>query len=399
MVFLLLWVFMVAFAALFWTYAGYPAAVMFLFRIFGQHHTPDDQYRPTVSLMIMTYNEETVIVQKLENALRLDYPPEKLEILVVDSASTDATARIATSFRSRGVRLVQQTTRAGKASAIDFGLQQASGEIAVVTDANAMMDPAAIRYIVRHFSDSRIGGVTGAMQQRDRSGTAESAAGDLYWRIEKVIRTAESQLYSVVGMSGEVSAYRRSLFLLDGQPVRWYTPGGPDDLDQTIYLIKHMYRVLYEPLAIVWEPAPDTAADITKQKIRVITMTIATVRQRWWSLLTWRYGWYGMFIFPSRKILPLLSPFFYVVALGASVWLSRLNAWWLIVGIPMTLVMIIGLVGFVQPRWRSLAVVRPISFFVALNMYVVRAWMQYWSGRQYTVWDKVKSTRTALTRF
>jgi cellulose synthase/poly-beta-1,6-N-acetylglucosamine synthase-like glycosyltransferase len=395
---LLQWVFTAAFAALFWIYVGYPATVMALSRILGQRHSPDDRHHPAVSLLIMTYNEESVIALKLENSLLIDYPKEKLEIVVVDSASTDATARIALSFASRGIRLVQQPKRAGKASAIDFGIQHSTGEIAIVTDANAMVDPSAVGYIVRHFSDPRIGGVTGAMQQRDQSGTAESAAGDLYWKVEKVVRTAESRLHSVIGMSGEVSAYRRNLFLRNGQPVQWYTPGGPDDLDQTIYMVKHGYRVLYEPHAVVWEPAPDSAADIADQKIRVITMTIATVRHQFWSLLNWRYGWYGMFIFPSRKMLPLLSPLLYIAALTTSAVLVGMSTWWLTISIPLALVAIIGSIGFLERRTRRLAVVRLTSFFVALNAYVIRAWLQYWSGRRYTIWEKVQSTRTALTR-
>lgn len=394
----LVWIFVVAAAAVCWTYVGYPATVIWLSWVFKQHHLADDQYLPAVSLLIMTYNEETVIAQKIDNTLQLEYPKEKLEIVVVDSASTDATCRIAASFASRGVRLIQQAARAGKASAIDFGLQSTTGEVAIITDANAMMDPAALRNMVRHFSDPRVGGVTGAMQQRDTSRTPESAAGDLYWKVEKVIRTAESDLGSVVGMSGEVSAFRRDIFLDHGQPVQWYTPGGPDDLDQTIYLIRHGFRVLYEPRAVVWEPAPDTPGDIADQKIRVITMTIATVRRRAWPLLNWRYGWYGLFIFPSRKTLPLFSPLFYVLALGTSIWLSSSNGWWLIASIALGLVVIFGLAGFARPGWRRLIIIRLTSLFLGLNTYVVRAWLQYWSGRQYIIWEKVMSTRTALTR-
>lgn len=392
----LTWVTLLAFVAVGWMYVGYGVFVTLLARNRPHRHSPDTTYRPLVSILIMTYNEQDVIEAKLENTLQLDYPRELLEVLVVDSASTDATVGKARTWEHRGVRVIAQPERAGKASAIDYGLVRASGEIVIVTDANAMMAPDVLRHIVPHFADPRVGGVTGAMQQRDRSGTAESAAGDLYWRIEKRLRTAESKLHSVVGMSGEISAYRRHVFLDQGQPVSWYTEGGPDDLDQTIYLIRHGFRVLYEPAALVWEPAPDNPHDIADQKVRVITMTIATVRHRFWSLLRWRYGWYGLLTFPSRKMLPLFSPWLLIIGLISSLWLSWLVPVWFVVSLPLVLVLCLGFLALASRALRALPVVKIFAFFVALNLYVVRAWAQYLRGHQYKVWDKVQSTRSAL---
>lgn len=392
------WLAGLSFFGLAWTYVGYAAFVLLAARWWPRRHVADPQYRPRVSIMIMTYNEEVVIHAKIENTLQIKYPPERLEILVVDSASTDTTVARAEQWQSRGVRVIRQPQRAGKASAIDYGLLHATGEIAIVTDANAMIEPDALQHIVPHFADPKVGGVAGAMQQRDRSGTAESASGDLYWRIEKIMRTAESQLHSVIGMSGEISAYRRSIFIHDGQPVSWYTPGGPDDLDQTVYMIMHGYRVLYEPRAIVWEPAPDTAHDIADQKIRVITMTIATVRRRWLSLWRIRYGWYGVLTFPSRKTLPLFSPLLYWVALLTSCLLTVLQPWWGVMSIPLLLVLFLSLIGSVWPISRRSTLIRVPNFFVALNVYVVRAWWQFVRGRHYTIWEKVQSTRSALIK-
>ncbi len=394
----LTWLAGASFAALAWMYVGYALLVAFVARFWPRHHEVDPEFRPRVSLMIMTFNEEVVIDAKLENTLRLQYPWELLEVLVVDSASTDATVERARVWESRGVRLIRQPQRAGKASAIDYGLLHATGEIAIVTDANAMMEPDALTHIVPHFADPAVGGVAGAMQQRDQSGTAESAAGDLYWRVEKVIRTAESKLHSVIGMSGEISAYRRSLFVRDGSTVAGYTPGGPDDLDQTIYMIRDGYRVVYEPRAIVWEPAPDTAHDIADQKIRVITMTIPTARRNAWALFRPRFGWYGLLTFPSRKVLPLLSPLLYVVATLASAALTLRDPWWGLMSIPLLLVIALSLVGSAWPAARRSTIIRVPNFFVALNVFVARAWLQFLRGRHYIVWDKVQSTRSALMR-
>ncbi len=387
---LVLW--WIAVGLLGWMYAGYPL-IMALVSRGKKPVVPEPTMWPTVSLMIMTYNESLVIERKIRNSLELHYPAGQLDIMVVDSASTDGTPEIAARFADRGVRLVQQGMRAGKASAINAGLLAARGEIIIVSDANAMMDPEALRFAVRHFSDPRVGGLTGAMRQRDTSGTAESQSGDLYWRYESMMRVGESRLHSVIAMSGEMSVYRRSMFVRDGQVVPWYTKGATDDFEQTLYIIAHGQRVVYEPAAVVWEPAPDNAADLASQKIRIITQTIVSVRQNMWKLF--RSGWYGWFIFPTRKVLPLASPWLLLWVLCATWILATQNSAWAILGALQTLIYVVwGLGRTIRPLARLLG---PVDFLLTLNMFVLVSWIRLWRGHDFTVWNKVESSRTALS--
>ena len=152
-----------------WTFAGFPLFLLTFSSILKKHHFLNQAYFPKVTLMIMTYNEEKAISKKLENSLEIEYPHDKLEIFVVDSASTDKTQKIASKVikefyknnpkDKRTIKLIAQQKREGKASGINFGMEKANGEIIMITDGNAMMNKDAIKNIVRHFDDPKVGGV------------------------------------------------------------------------------------------------------------------------------------------------------------------------------------------------------------------------------------------------
>lgn len=377
-----------------WMYPGY---VFFMWLISQFKHPAAsraviDDLWPSMSLMIMTYNEETVIRKKIENALHLDYPADKLEILVVDSASNDQTISIANSFLGQGVRIIQQPIRAGKAAAISFGLTQARHDIVVITDANAMMAPDALRYIAPHFDNPRIGGVTGGMQQLDQGGTTASQSGGMYWQIEQQLRQAESSLHSVIAMSGELSAYRKSIFINDGKVVDWYRRGATDDFEQTLYIIRRGLRVVYEPAAKVWEPAPDTASDLSKQKIRIITQTIRSILYNLRMVGNLRYGWYGLIILPSRKVLPLFSPMLLALTFIGSAILAANRVW----AISLLGIQAVGYAIFGLSYVAGLSFHQPfllVQTFGMLNILIIRSWWDFLRRRDYTVWSKIESSR------
>jgi biofilm PGA synthesis N-glycosyltransferase PgaC len=148
-------------AGLFWAYGGYLCLVIIFSLIFKKKKAIDQSYAPTATVIIPTYNEETVIAKKLEDILSQDYPKEKLQVIVVDSGSTDKTREIVSNYSGRGIELAEQSERQGKGAAIQHGLNFAKNEIIVVTDANSYFESGTLKYLLRNFSDPQVGGVTG----------------------------------------------------------------------------------------------------------------------------------------------------------------------------------------------------------------------------------------------
>ena len=261
-----------------WTFIGFPVFLVVFSPLLKKHHFLNQAFFPKVTMVIMSYNEEKTIAKKIENSLEIDYPKDKLEIFVVDSASTDKTQSIVNKVikefykknpkDKRILKLIAQPKREGKASGINYGKERASGEIIIITDGNAMMNKMAIKNIVRHFDDPKVGGVCGRFEARDLHGTSTGEGGSIYWRIERMLRSGESNLDSCIHMSGEVTAFRASVVKeVD-------TTQLSEDFDMAVSIRKKGFRIIYEPYAIAYEPAPTNIEDLKTQKKRIVIGTL-----------------------------------------------------------------------------------------------------------------------------
>jgi len=299
LILLILFVFLVL-----WTWIGYPLFLFIASKLFRKKHLISDSYMPKVTMMIMSYNEAKVIEKKIKNSLELDYP--KLEIFVVDSASNDGTQNIVKKY-SRKVKLIEQGERKGKASAINYGMKYASGEIIIITDSNAMMNKEAIKKIARHFSNKKIGGVCGRFEARDIRDTSIGAGGSIYWKIEKFLRKHESDIDSAIHVSGEITAFRKGVIdKVDESSLS-------EDFDMAIRIRRAGFRILYEPDAVAYEPAPENVKDLSIQKKRITIGTWQELIKHKNVLFNPRYGWYGLVILPSHKLFQVFTPFFLIL--------------------------------------------------------------------------------------
>src|SRR5690242_16961427 len=159
--------FWISASVLVYAYAGYPLLIGLLSRVARRRPTRVSSELPNVSLLISAYNEARVIEEKLVNALALDYPKDRLEIVVVSDCSDDATDEIVQRFASERVRLVRQNARLGKSAGLNLTVPQTSGDVLVFSDANAMYRPDAIRQLVKHFGDAKVGYVVGNARYLD----------------------------------------------------------------------------------------------------------------------------------------------------------------------------------------------------------------------------------------
>ena len=271
----------------------------------------DETYQPTVSLIIAAYNEEGVIGEKIENSLKLDYPKDKLEIIVFSDASTDRTDEIVKSYANRGVKLLRIEGRKGKTYCQNEAAKIAQGEILIFSDADVICDPKVVKKLVSHFSDSKVGCVSGSFQYR---GDTSIGGGRIYWNYEQKLKYLESKISSPVGVSGALYAIRRGVF----EPI---APDLQEDFVRAIKTIQKGYKVIYEPKAINWSCiTPDLTGEF-RRRVRIVTQSAySLLRDK--SLLgllnPFRYGLFSIQLW-SHKILRWLSGLFLLLIFALNI--------------------------------------------------------------------------------
>lgn len=255
-------VFWLSIASVFYTYAGYPALLALLARLRGRRpiHEP---ITPSVTLLITAYNEEEVITQKIENSLALDYPRDRLQLLVAADGSDDRTPDIVRAYAVNGVELSYSPPRRGKMAAINRAMAQARGEIVVFSDANNLYGAHVLRDLVGHFADPTVGAVSGAKVILQGDGALGDSEG-LYGRYEAFIKRQETRLGSCTGAIGECMALRRELF--EAPPDQIIN----DDFYMAMRIVQRGYRVVFEPRARSYERISMSERDEVARRARII---------------------------------------------------------------------------------------------------------------------------------
>jgi cellulose synthase/poly-beta-1,6-N-acetylglucosamine synthase-like glycosyltransferase len=213
-------------------------------------------------MIISAYNEQNVIADKLNNSLSLDYPSDKLEIIVA-SESTDQTNQIIRQFTGKQIVLDAFGNRQGKAATLFRTVPQAKGEIIVFSDANAMYEPDAIRKLVRNFGDRRIGCVSGQLRYFNPNDSSTGSGEGLYWNYEMALKKLESSLFSLLGANGSIFAIRKHLYA----PMA-YDRG--DDFELSVRVALNGYGVVLELQAVSREKSCDRPKDEFKRKVRIV---------------------------------------------------------------------------------------------------------------------------------
>jgi cellulose synthase/poly-beta-1,6-N-acetylglucosamine synthase-like glycosyltransferase len=255
---------------------------------------------PPVTLVVPAFNEGKNIARKIEDLRALDYPADKMEILIVDNSSTDETHKIASSYPVT----VLESPR-GKINAINTGVRYANSDIIIVSDADTLLKPDAIKSLVTCFADDSVGAVGGKAIVEDNCsffGRSKMRYHEADWDL----RTLEGRLDSVISLDGKLMAFRKSL--LPSLPPESVV----DDLEITFRLRSRGYRSIIDDHAVVYEIGPQSLKAELKQIRRRVALTIPVLFSYIHMLLNPRYGWFGMLIFPIRRMLAVLSPLMYL---------------------------------------------------------------------------------------
>jgi glycosyltransferase involved in cell wall biosynthesis len=291
---------------------GYPALLAGLDRVRGRVDDvaapePPDAQLPTVSVIVAAYAEENGIAARVANLRALDYPADRVQLIVASDGSTDQTVA-----RAAGADLVLDLPRQGKVRTQDSAVDRATGEILAFSDANAEWEPGALRALVAAFADPKVGYVCGQVTFVNEHGDNQEG---LYWRYEMAVRTLESRLRSVTAGNGAIYATRASSYVRVPDPVMGH------DLTLPFNMVKRGLTALYVPAARAHEAMVPTIDGEFARKRRFMGHTWPIMLRG--GILSPR-GYdplYALMVF-SHRVLRYSSPFLHVVALGASVALA-----------------------------------------------------------------------------
>jgi cellulose synthase/poly-beta-1,6-N-acetylglucosamine synthase-like glycosyltransferase len=297
-----------AVAVIVYVFVGYPVLLWTLARTRARRVTQAD-ITPTVTLIISAFNEAAVIGRKIDNALALDYPRERLEIMVISDASSDATDEIVSSYADCGVRLVRMAQRGGKTLGLNAGVAQARGELLVFSDANILYRRDALRRLVCSFADPGVGCVTGDSRYEDAPDSAAHRQENTYWGYERFIRTQESRIGSTVGGDGAIFAIRRELY-------RPLPHDAINDLVLPLRIVLEGHRAVFEPSAVGVEPSAGTFEREFRRKRRIVNRSWRGVMSLPGLLSPRRAGLFAWQVWSHKVLRWLILPFVLVAGSG-----------------------------------------------------------------------------------
>ena len=371
-------VFVAVLLVLAYHYVGYPLTLAVVAALHRDRPVRPGIGTPTVTLIISAYNEEDVLRTKLENALALDYPADRLEVVVASDGSTDRTVAIAHEFADRGVVVREYRSNRGKNAALNDTVPLARGEIVVFTDANGKYRPDAMRRLVAYFDDVRVGSVCGELIYLNYSKNPVAEGYGTYWRFDQLQKRLESRLHTLLGANGSIFAIRRSLHRPLPNTVC-------NDMVLPILIAAAGHAVVYAPDAVSTEAGSADLREELRRRSRIIARGILGVRavagevlgaRRW--LLGWELLW--------RKAVRYAMPLWFLLLLGSSAFLPA----------PFGLLFVAQLAGWLAapvvamlPQGRLRRLASPVLYLGVGTLAALLAWVQLFAGRDFSRWETV----------
>jgi cellulose synthase/poly-beta-1,6-N-acetylglucosamine synthase-like glycosyltransferase len=376
--------FWLAAVLLFYVYAGYPL-MLAIIGLFVRSRRPEAGYTPRISVLIAAYNEEEAIERKLQQTLALEYPSEKLEVLVLSDCSTDRTDEIVKAFPDSRVRLVRMPERRGKTHAQNYGIREASGDVVIFSDATAIYHSKALLYLACNYQDASVGAVSGRYQYFDPGEQSPTGLGSVaFWNYENLIKTLQSRIRTITGCCGCIYSVRKAA----------YTDLPDDiisDLVQPLQAIKKGYRVVFEDRALAYEETTQSTGEEFAMRVRVVTRAMRGLLSVSDLLQPWKFAWPAFQLW-SHKVMRWMVPLFLMVLLAANVALLDSPPY------RVTLTMqvffyaaaILNILLPLHRQWKPLGI--PL-FFCTLNAAALVSMLEICRGRKYVTWQTVRARR------
>lgn len=372
-------------AALVYVYVGYPLLV-YLIGLARPRPVKKAACEPTVTVLITAYNEERDLRGKLENTLLIDYPKDKLEILVSSDCSTDKTDAIVKDFAAHGVKLHRQTTRQGKTMAQNAAVEKATGEIILFSDATTMYQLDVLTEMLPNFADPTVGCVAGKLIYVDDSRSSVGAGAKSYWNYEIFLKENESRVSSLIGASGCLYAVRRAAY----RPM--YAEACSDFLICTIIYEQNL-RSIYEPRAVCTETTNRRADKEFQMRVRIISQTFTDLWRNRRMLNPLRSGFFAVQLF-SHKILRYSIPLFLLLLYIASAALAPSSNFHALSLALQTIFYLAASIGWIFERaGKSIGVLALPHYFVLTNAASLVGFYKFLSGERYARWEPIRESK------
>jgi glycosyltransferase involved in cell wall biosynthesis len=359
----------------FYAYFGYPAVLYVVARLFGRP-VRRAAITPRVSFIIAARNEVARIRSKIENTLALDYPRDLMEIVVASDCSDDGTHDIVREYAGRGVRLIAARERRGKEFAQSLAIKASAGEVLVFSDASTRLEPGGVRNIVQNFADPRVGCVSSVDQVVGADG--QPSGEGAYVRYEMFLRSLESRVGSVVGLSGSFFAARREV--CDPWPVDL-----PSDFNTLLNTVRKGMRGVSDPTAVgSYSDLNDPRAEYAR-KVRTVSRGLRSLGRNLHLLNPFRHGLSAWELF-SHKLCRWLVPFAMIGALTANLPLvvnSRFYAGTLL----LQALYYAAALWYPATGRQPKGPLRIVSFFFLVNLSILHAWFNVLRGRGAVIWE------------
>ena len=376
---------------IFYTFLGYGVLLYFIVKIKRLFKNPFifNAYAPlpTVTLLIAAFNEEDLIKDKVKNCLALDYPKEKIQIIFITDGSSDKTPELIAAFQ--GIELLHENLRAGKMAAIKRAIPYIKGEVTVFTDANTFLNTLAIKELIKHYQNPKVGAVAGEKRiMVDQQADASAAGEGFYWKYESALKKWDYELYSNVGAAGELFSIRTNLY----QPVESDTI--IDDHMIAMRIAEKGYLIAYEPAAYAMETASADSKEELKRKVRIAAGGIQSILRLKKSanpfynpILTFQYISHRVLRWAITPWLMLL-----VLILNIIICIQNPQLWlYQFILLGQILFYMASILGYLSESKKIKIKALFIPFYFSMMNYAAMAGaIRYFKGKQSAAWEKSK---------
>ena len=382
-------IFWIFFGIVFYAFLGYGIVLFIMVKakriLKPAGKTNTVSFEPAVTLVIPCFNEADILADKINNSKQLAYPTEKLTIVFITDGSTDNSENILKAWPK--IEVLHKNKRGGKTAAENRAMRFVKTPFVIFSDANTMLNKEAVKNIVQHFANDKVGCVSGEKRIINDASDSASAAGEgIYWKYESLLKKLDSELYSAVGAAGELVAFRTSLY--QDLPEDTLL----DDFMQSMQMAAEGYKIVYEPAAYAVETASEDVAEELKRKVRICAggwQSISRLSGRL-SLIKTPLLY---FQYISHRVLRwTITPFLLIAMFLLNIWLGMDgNLFYQLLMVAQVLFYSAALLGFVfENRKVKFKPVFVPYYFCIMNYAVLAGLSRYLSGQQKATWDKAQ---------
>lgn len=350
----------------------------------------DANYQPGVTFVIPAYNEERWIEDKIKNSFELDYPADKINFLVVSDGSDDGTMDLVDNYPTpKGIQLrhFYKPERQGKIAAVERIMPSINTPISIFTDANTMLNKAAVKNMVKHFANPKVGVVSGEKRiSSSEKGAAAEVGEGIYWKYESFLKNMDYQYYSVIGAAGELFAIRTELY----EPIP--RDSVIEDFYMTMTIASKGYRIAYSPDAYAMETGSSSVKEELKRKIRIAAGGFQSVFRLARLMNPFKYGKLS-FQFLSRRVfrwvvVPIALPIILIANILLALSGSAFFQGFLLLQI---LFYCFAFIGYLlEKRKLRFKLLFVPYYFCVMHYAVYRGFARFIKGSQSVLWERAK---------